>query len=127
MIRIMVGLVFLSEGIQKFLFPLERGSGRFEKIGLPYPEVLGPFVGGAEVVCGTLVIMGLATRLAAIPLMVIMIVALSVTKIPILADAGLWQALHDSRTDLSMLLGSIFLLINGGGAWSIDRRLINHA
>jgi putative oxidoreductase len=45
LVRIMVGAVFLSEGIQKFLFPAVLGAGRFTKIGLPYPDVLGPFVG----------------------------------------------------------------------------------
>ena len=47
-IRLAVGLVFLPEGIQKLLFPDILGSGRFAAIGLPYPGVLGPFVGGVE-------------------------------------------------------------------------------
>ena len=42
----MVGLiVFLPEGIQKLAFPEVLGAGRFAKIGIPYPEVMGPFVG----------------------------------------------------------------------------------
>ncbi len=45
LVRLAVGLIFLSEGIQKFLFPGEIGSGRFAKIGLPSPELLGPLVG----------------------------------------------------------------------------------
>ncbi len=72
LIRLMVGLVFLSEGIQKFLFPGQRGAGRFEKIGLPEPEFLGAFVGSLEILCGALVLLGLLTRLAAIPLLLIM-------------------------------------------------------
>jgi len=35
LIRILVGWVFLSEGIQKFLFPESLGVGRFVKIGIP--------------------------------------------------------------------------------------------
>lgn len=55
LIRLMVGGIFLSEGIQKFLYPEELGAGRFGKIGLPELELLGPFVGGVETVCGALV------------------------------------------------------------------------
>jgi uncharacterized membrane protein YphA (DoxX/SURF4 family) len=122
-IRLMVGAVFLSEGIQKFLFPEQLGAGRFAKIGLPSPEVLGPFVGSFEIVCGTLVLAGFATRLAAVPLLVIMSVAITTTKLPMLADRGFWTMAHEARTDWSMFLGSLFLLIVGAGAWSVDARL----
>ena len=79
-IRLMVGAVFLSEGIQKFLFPAIRGAGRFEKIGLPSPEFLGAFVGTFEIVCGTLILLGLLTRLASVLTLVIMLVAIVTTK-----------------------------------------------
>jgi putative oxidoreductase len=125
LIRLAVGLVFLSEGIQKFLFPADIGSGRFAKIGLPSPEFLGPFVGTFEIVCGTLVVVGLVTRLAVIPLIVIMLVAISSTKIPILLDKGFWSMAHEARTDFAMLFGAIFLLIVGAGRFSIDSRLSN--
>jgi uncharacterized membrane protein YphA (DoxX/SURF4 family) len=115
-----VGCVFLSEGIQKFLFPADIGAGRFAKIGLPSPEILGPFVGGTEILCGTLVLLGFLTRLAAIPLIIIMLTAVATTKIPILIEGGFWKMAHESRTDFSMLLCSIFLFINGAGRWSID-------
>jgi putative oxidoreductase len=118
----MVGLVFLSEGIQKFLFPSEIGAGRFAKIGLPSPETLAAVVGVTEIVCGIFVVLGLFTRLAAIPLIVIMLAAISFTKVPILLDSGFWKMAHESRTDFSMLLGSLFLLINGAGKWSVDAR-----
>src|SRR5690606_9627996 len=84
LIRVMVGAVFLSEGIQKFLDPATRGAGRFVKIGIPFPEVMGPFVGGVEIACGALVLAGLLTRLAAVPLIINMLVAIVSTKIPIL-------------------------------------------
>ncbi len=119
----MVGAVFLSEGIQKFLFASKLGAGRFAKIGLPNPDFFGPFVGTFEILCGTLILVGLLTRLAAIPLIIIMLVALATTKTEVLADEGFWSMLHGSRTDWSMLLGSIFLLIKGGGRWSIDYRI----
>ncbi len=123
LIRLMVGVVFLSEGLQKFMFPQKVGVGRFEKIGLPNPEILAPFVGSFEIVCGTLVLLGLFTRLATIPLVVIMLVALFTTKAEILSHDGFWEMMHASRTDWSMLLGSTFLLINGGGRWSVDHRM----
>jgi len=120
LIRLIVGVVFLSEGIQKFLFPEVRGAGRFASIGLPFPEFLGTFVGSFEVLCGALILAGLFTRLASIPLILIMIVALSTTKVSIFMEKGFWEVLHASRTDWSMLLGNLFLLIRGGGNWSVD-------
>jgi putative oxidoreductase len=124
LIRLMVGAVFLSEGIQKFLFPVLRGAGRFEKIGLPEPEFLGFFVGTFETICGILILIGLFTRFAAVPLLIIMIVAVATTKTEILSEKGFWEMMHGSRTDWSMLLGCIFLLIKGGGMWSVDKNYL---
>jgi putative oxidoreductase len=123
LIRLMVGVVFLSEGIQKFLFADTLGAGRFAKIGLPSPEFLGSFVGAFEIVCGTLILIGLLTRLASIPLIIIMLVAIATTKTEVLAEKGFWEMMHGSRTDWAMLLGSVFLLIKGGGYWSVDKTL----
>ncbi len=120
LVRLIVGCVFLSEGIQKFLFPDSLGVGRFIKIGIPAPEIMAPFVGVVEIVCGTLVLIGFFTRLAAVPLIIDMVVAIAATKIPILLEKGFWAMAHESRTDWSMLLGSIFLLIAGAGRWSLD-------
>lgn len=125
LVRLSVGLVFMSEGIQKFLFPAEIGAGRFAKIGLPSPEFLGPFVGTTEIVCGVLVVLGLVARFAVIPLIVIMLVAISSTKIPILMDKGFWSMAHEARTDFAMLLGSLFLLIVGAGRLSLDAHFGN--
>ena len=120
LIRVMVGVVFFSEGIQKFLYPAVRGAGRFEKIGLPSPEFLGNFVGTTEIIAGAFILAGLLTRLAAVPVLVIMLVAIMTTKVPILLEQGIWEMLHAARTDWSMLLGTIFLLIRGGGWLSAD-------
>jgi uncharacterized membrane protein YphA (DoxX/SURF4 family) len=120
LIRLLVGGVFLSEGIQKFLFPAEVGAGRFSKIGLPDPEFLGPFVGGFEIACGTLVLLGLLTRLAVLPLLTIMTVAFFTTKLPILLKSGFWKMAHEARTDFSMTLGALFLIVVGAGALSLD-------
>ena len=136
LIRLVVGGVFLSEGIQKFLYSAENGAGRFAKIGIPAPDVMGPFVGVVEIVCGALILIGFLTRLASIPLIIDMLVALLSTKVPILLGHGFWGfslrnipyygfwgMLHEARTDLAMLLSSIFLLIVGAGALSVDARL----
>ena len=123
LVRLLAGGVFLSEGIQKFLYPLELGTGRFIKIGIPAPDVMAPFVGVVEIVCGVLLIAGLLTRLAAVPLIVDITVAIWTTKIPILMKQGFWAMAHEARTDWCMLLGSVFLMLAGAGAWSIDAML----
>jgi uncharacterized membrane protein YphA (DoxX/SURF4 family) len=120
LIRVLVGWVFVSEGLQKFLFPAQLGVGRFAKIGLPAPQLLAPFVETIEIVCGCLVLMGLFTRLAAIPLLGVISVAIITTKFPMIAKAGVWSMLHEARTDFSMLLGLLFLLIAGAGSLSLD-------
>jgi putative oxidoreductase len=123
LIRVMVGWVFLSEGIQKFLFPAALGVGRFAKIGIPAPQFFGPFVGVVEIVCGALLIVGLVTRLASIPLLIDILVAIATTKIPMLPKSGVWAMMHEARTDFCMLLGLIFLMIVGSGTLSFDDRL----
>jgi putative oxidoreductase len=125
-VRLMVGWVFLSEGIQKFLFPAALGVGRFEKIGIPSPHFFAPFVGVVEIVCGFLLIAGLLTRLAAIPLLVDISVAIATTKIPMLLKSGFWAATHEARTDYCMVMGLLFLIAVGGGGLSIDARLGSH-
>jgi len=122
LVRLMVGSVFLTEGIQKFLFQDALGVGRFIKIGIPAPEIMAPFVGIVEIVFGALILLGLFTRLAAIPLTINILVAIATTKIPMLIDAGFWKAAHESRVDWSMLLGLICLLLVGGGRWSLDHK-----
>ena len=125
LIRLFVGGVFLSEGIQKFLFPGDLGVGRFVKIGIPSPEIMAPFVGAVEIAGGVLLLAGFLTRLAAIPLIINMLVAITTTKIPILHKSGFWAMAHEARVDYAMLLGCIFLLIAGAGTWSLDARSLS--
>ena len=137
LLRLMVGGVFLSEGIQKFVFPDLLGAGRFTKIGIPAPEVTAPFVGMVETLGGGLVILGLCTRLAALLLWINISVALLSTKLPILLGHGFWRfslpphpapfhvygfwpVAHEARTDLCMWLGSLLLLFVGAGWLSVD-------
>lgn len=123
LVRLAVGAVFASEGIQKFLFPAALGVGRFTKIGIPKPEILAPFVGAIEIGCGELLLIGLATRLAALPLIGVMVVAICTTKVPIITTQGFWAMAHEARTDWSMLLGLVFLAIVGAGRWSVDAKI----
>ncbi len=123
LIRLLTGWVFVSEGIQKFLFPETLGVGRFLHIGIPAPAFMAPFDGVVEIVCGALLVLGLVTRLATIPLLIDMAVAFASTKVPMLIQKGFWAAAHEARVDVSMVLGLVFLVIVGSGHWSLDERL----
>ncbi len=139
-IRLMVGGVFLSEGIQKFLYPQELGVGRFTRIGIPWPEGMAPFVGVVEIAGGALLIAGLLTRFAALALLINISVAILSTKVPILLGHelgpfslpnlpryGFWSAAHEARTDLCMWLGSLLLILAGAGRLSFDALLSRRA
>ena len=121
--RLAVGIIFFSEGIQKYLFPELLGTGRFEKIGFNNAAFWAYFTGAFEIVCSVLILVGLFTRLASIPLFIIMIVAFITTKIPELTEKGFWFMAHDYRTDFAMTLLLIYLLIYGGGKNSLDYKL----
>lgn len=140
LIRLMLAGVFIPEGIQKLIFADILGTGRFVGIGIPWPEVMGPFVGWVETLSGILLLLGLLSRLAAVPIIVVMLVAIIATKIPILLGSdwlifnvrelsryGFWSMAHETRTDWAMLLGAIYVLLSGGGRWSLDRRLFTNA
>ena len=120
LVRGVAGSVFLLEGILKFVTPDKLGVGRFVKIGIPSPEVLAPFVGVVEIACGLLILFGLLTRLAAVPLIIDMLVAIATTKVPILLHSGFWDMAHEARLDFAMLVYSSVLLTVGAGEYSID-------
>ena len=129
--RLMVGGVFLSEGLLKFVYP-NQGVGRFTKLGIPMPELTANFIGGLEIVGGLLLIAGLFTRIIAIPFIVEMVVAILTTKIalylgtsplplpPAVPKVGFWAVMHETRSDYAQILTSIFLLVVGPGSWSLD-------
>jgi putative oxidoreductase len=122
-IRLVVGLIFVSEGIQKFLFPDSIGTGRFAKIGFTHPGFWAHFTAGFEILCGLFILAGFLTRLAVIPLLIIMATAFVTTKWPILMDKGFWAMAHEYRTDFAMTLLLIFLLRYGGGNKSLDQKI----
>lgn len=132
-IRVAVGLVFLSEGIQKFVYPDKLGPGRFDKIGIPAATFFADLDGIVEIICGTLIVIGLLTRLVAIPLLIDISLAIVLTKLRELSPGGFqgvqgfWGMAHDARTDFAMLLGLIFLVWVGPGRWSVDAVLVRRS
>jgi uncharacterized membrane protein YphA (DoxX/SURF4 family) len=134
LLRIAIAFVFITEGIQKFQSPEALGAGWFMKIGIPYPEILAPFVGGVEIAGGALVLIGLFTRLAAFALVIDMVVAITATRVPVLLGygfwgfagpsgaTGFWPAAHDARLDIMLLFGCLLLLAIGPGKASFDQR-----
>jgi uncharacterized membrane protein YphA (DoxX/SURF4 family) len=129
-VRLLVGLVFLPEGIKKFLFPEEWGAGRFARIGIPAPEIMAHFVGVVEIVAVALILVGLVTRPAAVLLLVDILVAIITTKLPLLwratavsTNVGFWSMQAESRTDFAMLMARLFIIVAGAGPLSVDARL----
>ena len=135
LIRIIVGVVFLIEGVLKFVYPAELGAGRFAHIGLPLPHFLGPFVGAVEIAASGALILGLYAGDAALLLLVVILTAIFTTKVPILLGHhigpfappkldhyGVLSFLHESRTDLSMLFGLVAILLDTGTKISLKRR-----
>jgi uncharacterized membrane protein YphA (DoxX/SURF4 family) len=130
MIRLYVGLIFAGEGLLKFLRPEALGTGRFEKVGIPDAALLAYFDGILEIFCGALILVGLMTRWAVIPMIGDMVGALVLTKVPLLwggaalypTERGLLDFFHEGRLEIAMLCGSLFLLVAGAGTLSLDRR-----
>ena len=123
-LRLIVGLIFISEGIQKYLFLEILGPGRFQDIGFSHALFWAYFTGVFEIFCGILILFGLLTRLASIPLLVIMITAFITTKLPMLYTEGFWTFLHEYNIDFSLTLLLILLIIYGGGKWSVDSKIL---
>jgi uncharacterized membrane protein YphA (DoxX/SURF4 family) len=123
LIRLAAGVIFLTQGILKFIDP-NLGGVRFARIGFPHPYFTAHFVGTFEIVCGFLVLLGLWTKAAAVPLLVVISTAIATTKVPELfrASQGFWYLVSDARTDFAMLCSLVFLILMGGGAWSLDAR-----
>jgi uncharacterized membrane protein YphA (DoxX/SURF4 family) len=136
LIRVVVGLVFLTEGILKFVEPGDLGSGRFAHIGLPFPHLLAPFVAVIEILAGAAMILGLYAGDAAVLLLIVILTAILTTKVPILLGHrigrfepphfgryGLLSFLHESRTDLCMLCGCLAVLFDSGVTFGRSKRL----
>jgi uncharacterized membrane protein YphA (DoxX/SURF4 family) len=131
LIRLYVGLIFAGEGILKFVRPDALGPGRFIKAGIPAGSFLAYLDGVFEIGCGLLILVGLFTRLATLPMIVDMLGALGITKVPLLwsqaplypKEGGFWDFFHEGRLEVAMLCGSVFLLVVGAGTFSLDARM----
>src|SRR5690349_19551661 len=126
LVRVAVATTMLTSGVVKLLFA-NQGVLRFAKVGLPDPALLAPFVSWVEIAGGALLLVGLATRWAAIPLVVDMCVAIVTTKAPFLLGPGveplagdpkigLWAFLYQARLDVAMLTCCAALAVVGAGA-----------
>lgn len=128
LIRVIVGVVFLTEGLLKLVYPGEYGAGRFEHIGILYPHILAPLVGLVEIAAGVAVLANFYAGAGAIFLLAVIITAIATTKIPILlghplgpfslpknlSRTGMLGFLHESRTDLAMLFSLLAIAIDSG-------------
>jgi len=123
-LRLIVGLIFISEGIQKYLYLEVVGPAFFSEIGFRDAFFWAYFTGAFEILCGTMILLGFLTRLASIPLLIIMITAFITTKLPLLTTKGFWTFAHEYRTDFSLTVLLILLIIYGGGKWSVDLKLL---
>ena len=123
-IRLIVGLIFISEGIQKYLIVTIFGPALFKEIGFNNPMFWVYFTGAFEILCGILILFGLLTRLAAVPLLTIMIIAFITTKLPLLATKGFWTFSHEYSIEFSLTFLLILLFIYGGGKWSVDLKIL---
>lgn len=123
LLRMIPGLIFLSEGLQKMLFPDTLGVGRFAQLGFEHPAFWAGLTGGVEIGCGCLLIIGLLARWATLPLLIVMGVAFAKTKWPELITKGFWAMAHDYRTDFAMTLALVAILSTGPGDWSVDNKM----
>jgi uncharacterized membrane protein YphA (DoxX/SURF4 family) len=121
--RIITGLIFISEGIQKFMIVSMLGPAYFKEIGFGHPEFWAYFTGAFEISCGLLVLIGFLTRLASIPLLIVLTGAFFTANLPVLLDKGFLTFAHEYRIDFALVLLLIMLVIYGGGKWSVDLRL----
>jgi putative oxidoreductase len=114
LLRVGVSAVFIFEGGRKFVDPQLHGIGRFDAMGFPFPGFFAPLVGGFEVACALLLLVGLGVRVAAFPLVSILLAAMAVL---------LLQGPEPVFLELALLAACLVLLRTGGGALSLDRRI----
>jgi putative oxidoreductase len=127
LIRAAVGLIFLTQGILKCI-DSRMGVARFAKIGFPHPYFTAHFVASFEIACGFLVLLGLWTRIASLPLLIVITTAIATTKIPELfrMNEGFWYMVSDARTDFAMLCCLLFLIFVGARSGSKVSREMRH-
>ena len=79
MSRTTLGWIFLQSGWGK-LHSLPKVIAFFSQLGIPAPQFQAPLAAGTEFLCGALMLLGLCTRLASLPLIGVMLVAILTAK-----------------------------------------------
>ncbi len=119
LIRIMVGLVFVAHGLQKLLvFHYAGVVGAFQHMGIPAPGISAALAMAAELGGGLLLLTGLYTRLAAIPVAFTMLVAIMQGHL-----RGGFFAPTGVEYPLTLLVANIAFIVGGGGAFALDNLL----
>jgi putative oxidoreductase len=118
--RLIVGYVFMLTGWGK-LTNLPQVTQNFIEWGIPFPNILTPFVSGVECFGGAMLILGLFTRIPAAMLAVVMVVAIKSAK---------WGDVDSLETllgfeEATYFAAFLWLAIAGPGAASLDRLLLN--
>jgi putative oxidoreductase len=120
--RLTVGWIFVVSGWGK-LHNLDQVINYFGELGIPHPELQAPFASGTELVCGTLVLIGLFTRVAGVPLIITMVVAiLTAQRDNVHGVADLFGLIEWCYIALLVWLG-----VAGPGPLSIDALLVRSA
>jgi putative oxidoreductase len=131
MLRLLVGSIFFWEGILKFVYT-NQGVGRFTKLGLPFPEFSADVIALFEIIGGLCIVLGFFSRIISLAFIVEMLVAIWMTKIVLFSGIsplplpqvppkiGPWAFLHEVRTDLALLVVSLFIMWEGPGKKSLD-------
>jgi putative oxidoreductase len=137
LIRIMTGSIFFWEGILKFVYT-NQGTGRFTKLGFPFPDSSATLIALIEIIGGLFLFMGLFTRMSGLVLGIEMIMAMLLTKLslfngtsslplpPAPPTMGIWAVLHEIRTDYALFASCMFLVVSGPGKLSLDKLMIKH-
>src|ERR1700754_730520 len=121
-VRITVGVVFMGTGWTK-LQNLPGITRNFASLGIPAPEILTPFVSGVEFVGGILLLLGLLTRFAAVPLMIVMVVAIISAKLVDLDGLETFLGFEE----VSYFVMFAWLAIAGPGPVSLDHLILKAA
>jgi putative oxidoreductase len=117
-LRLSLGAVFLGTGWGK-LHNLGQVTSFFTELGIPFPAVQAPLVSGIELVGGTLILLGLFTRLATLPLMAVMTCAILTAKRPDIDGIRSLLAFDE----FTYLAGFLWLFVAGAGKASLDALL----
>lgn len=116
-LRVVIGAVFIAHGAQKlFFYGFAGTSGSFAQMGVPLPDLAGPLVGLIEFVGGIALVLGIATRIAAVLLAIDMIVAVFLVHLPF----GIFAADGGYELPLALIGGAVAVILAGAGRYSLD-------